>query len=64
LTKEFLHDIVTLKNNKYNFRYSNTAHITNSQDYPYVIDIMLQKLGMSCQTTIGKKHLMHLNVRK
>jgi hypothetical protein len=27
LSKEFLHDLVTLKNNKYNFRYSNIAHI-------------------------------------
>ena len=26
-TPQYLHDLVTLKNNKYNFRYSNTAHI-------------------------------------
>ena len=26
-TPKYLHDLVTLKNNKYNFRYSNTAHI-------------------------------------
>jgi hypothetical protein len=24
---QYLHDLVTLKNDKYNFRYSNTAHI-------------------------------------
>ena len=41
---------------KYNFRYSNTAHIPTVKTTWYVIDIMLQKLGMSCQTTIGKKH--------
>jgi hypothetical protein len=41
---------------KYNFRYSNTAHIPTVKTTRYVIDIMLQKLGMSCQTTIGKKH--------
>jgi hypothetical protein len=26
-TPQYLHDLATLKNNKYNFRYSNTAHI-------------------------------------
>jgi phage FluMu protein Com len=26
-TPQYLHDLVTLKNNKYNFRNSNTAHI-------------------------------------
>jgi hypothetical protein len=26
-TPQYLHDLVTLKNNKYNFRYSNTSHI-------------------------------------
>jgi hypothetical protein len=26
-TPQYPHDLVTLKNNKYNFRYSNTAHI-------------------------------------
>ena len=26
-TPQYLHDLVTLKNNKYNFRYNNTAHI-------------------------------------
>ena len=44
---QYLHDLVSLKNNKYNFRYSNT---------------MLQKLGMSCQTISGKKHLS-INLR-
>ena len=26
-TPQYIHDLLTLKNNKYNFRYSNTAHI-------------------------------------
>ena len=26
-TPQYLHDLITLKNNKYSFRYSNTAHI-------------------------------------
>ena len=55
-TPQYLHDLVTLKNNKYNFRYSNTAHIPTVKTTRYVIDIMLQKIGMSRQTTIGKKH--------
>jgi hypothetical protein len=52
-TPQYLHDLVTLKNNKYNFRYSNTAHTmyTNSQDNPVWIELfldnMLQKLEMS-----------------
>ena len=68
-TPQYLHDLVTLRNNKYNFRYmySNTAHTmyTNSQDYPVwieLLDNMLQKLGMSCQTISGKKHLS-INLR-
>jgi hypothetical protein len=64
-TPQYLHNLVTLKNNKYNFRYSNTAHIP-SQDYPVWIelflDTMLQKLGMSCRTTSGKKHFS-INLR-
>jgi hypothetical protein len=51
---KYLHDLVTLKNNKYNFRYSNTAHIPTVKTTRYVIDIMLQKLGMSCHITIGE----------
>ena len=59
-TPQYLHDLVTLKNNKYNFRYSNTAHIPTVIEL--FVDTMLQKLGMSCQTISGKKHLA-INLR-
>ena len=40
--------------------YSNTAHIYQQSKLPgmdlFLLDIMLQKLGMSCITTSGKKH--------
>ena len=64
-TPQYRHDLVTLKNNKYNFRYRNTVHIPTVKTTQYglnLLDTMLQKLGMSCQTTSGKKHLS-INLR-
>ena len=34
-TPQYIHDLVTLKNNKYNFRYSNTAHIPTVKNTRY-----------------------------
>jgi hypothetical protein len=38
-TPQYLHDLVTLKNNKYNFRYRKYSTLTNSQDYPAWIEL-------------------------
>jgi hypothetical protein len=44
-------DIQKIRRNMHTINLKNTVKSKN-----HVIDIMLQKLGMSCQTTIGKKH--------
>jgi hypothetical protein len=66
-TPQYLHDLVTLKNNNIILGTA-IQHIYQQSSLPSMdwtlLDTMLQNLGMSCQTISGKKHLsINLHVR-
>ena len=64
-TPQYLHDLVTLKNNNIILGTA-IQHIYQQSRLPGIdwtlLDTMLQKLGISCQTISGKKHLS-INLR-
>ena len=47
-TPQYLHDLVTLKNNKYNFRYSNTAHIPTVKTTRYGLNSFRYYASKTC----------------
>ena len=58
----YLHDLITIKQIKYSFRYQNTASIPSTRTTRYdikLLNILLPKHGMSYQTTLDWKILLN-----